>query len=292
MYFFNSKISAVFTFILTVLLVACNPKEPVTVVSVNGEEINLINEGSGDISIVLVHGFGNDNSIWSDQIGPLSEKYHVIALDLPGFGKSTRNRTEYAMTTYGSDVKEVVNALDLKKVVLVGFSMGTPVVLEAAQLMDDELMGLILVDHIKDTSIHFTDEMVQGIQGFLNDLMADPTQEKLVAGGFYKQNLESSTERVHTMLSTMEPFEGWNQAFVDIFKWANERDEMTLASAGAPIALINADYEPTNFDQISSLFPGIQIDVMKETGHCVMWDFPEKFNELVVANVERFSSEK
>lgn len=292
MHLINSKINGFCILFLAILFVACSPKEPITSVSANGEEINFINEGSGDLALVFVHGFGNNNSIWSDQVAHFSKEFQVIALDLPGFGVSTHNRTEWSMQAFGADVNAVVDALGLKNVILIGFSMGSPVVLEAAQLAGEELKGLILVDQIRDTKVHYSEEMIQGIQGFLNDLMAAPTQEKLVAGGFYTQNVEKSTQRVMDMMASMEPNEGWNASFLDIFKWENERDELALTNAGVPIALINADNQPTNSDNLRELVPGIQIDIMENTGHCVMWDFPEKFNALVEANIQRFLNSK
>ena len=56
-------------------------------VNVNGQNISYDERGRG-LPLVLVHGFPLDNRIWEAQQAALSDKYRVIAPDLPGFGKS------------------------------------------------------------------------------------------------------------------------------------------------------------------------------------------------------------
>jgi pimeloyl-ACP methyl ester carboxylesterase len=259
-----------------------------TSVSANGEEIVFTNAGEGDVALVFIHGWGNIKEIWKDQVAYFSENYQVIAIDLPGFGESTHNRTEWTMQAFGSDVQAVIDQLELDKVVLVGFSMGCAVALEAAQLAGDELLGVVLVDQMKDPSIYYNDEMVQGITGFLRDIVENPTKEKLVAGGFVTQNIDASYERIMTMLDPEASRVGWYESVADLFKWENERDEMLLKETTAPLALINADFQPMNLDTIRSIVPDIQIDVVKGSGHVIMWDFPDQFHAILEKDIDLF----
>ena len=56
-------------------------------VNINNQTINYTERGRG-LPLVLIHGFPLDNRIWESQVAALSDKYRVIAPDLPGFGKS------------------------------------------------------------------------------------------------------------------------------------------------------------------------------------------------------------
>jgi len=123
----SSKQFVFVLFIVLFVFTGCVPKPPVTMVNTNGEEIHFSNTGEGDIALVFIHGYGNYQGIWEGQIAHFSDRYQVIALDLPGFGLSSHNKTEWTMENFGKDVAGVVHELKLKKVVLIGFSMGAPV---------------------------------------------------------------------------------------------------------------------------------------------------------------------
>ena len=280
-----------FVFVLCIVLFVfteCVPKPPVTVVNTNGEEIHFSNTGEGDIALIFIHGFANYQGIWEGQIAHFSDRYQVIALDLPGFGLSSHNRKEWTMENFGKDVAGVVHELKLKKVVLIGFSMGAPVAVEAAHLLKNEVMGLILVDQVKDLKIHFSDETIAGIKGFMNDLLANPTEEKLVQGGFFKQHTAESFQKVLKMSAAQPSQVGWDDILSNIFKWDNERDEIAFGNLSVPVSLINAEHPPTNAEQLHEIISDLNIDIVENSGHCIFWDSPEEFNALIEKNVQNF----
>ncbi|HOO84300.1 MAG TPA: alpha/beta hydrolase, partial [Prolixibacteraceae bacterium] len=54
----------------------------------NQVEINYFEQGQGDITLLLLHGWCIDGTYWANQLEAFSKTYKVIAIDLPGFGKS------------------------------------------------------------------------------------------------------------------------------------------------------------------------------------------------------------
>jgi pimeloyl-ACP methyl ester carboxylesterase len=88
--------------------------------------------GDGSPSLVLVHGFACDHMHWSAQVEALSERHCVVTCDLRGHGYTPGNPQDCSIETYGADVAELVEALQLAPAVLVGHSMGCRIVLEAA----------------------------------------------------------------------------------------------------------------------------------------------------------------
>jgi pimeloyl-ACP methyl ester carboxylesterase len=107
--------------------------------SSDGVEIRYDVYGKGEPAIVLVHGWALDRALWEGQVPGLSKLHRVITLDLPGHGESGKNRSQWTMAAFGQDVKAVVDASGAKQVILVGHSMGGPVVLEAARAMREKL---------------------------------------------------------------------------------------------------------------------------------------------------------
>jgi pimeloyl-ACP methyl ester carboxylesterase len=81
---------------------------------------------------------------------------------------------------------------------------------------------------------------------------------------------------------------GWDDTLSNIIKWANERDEIAFGNLLVPVSLINSDHQPTNEDQLHSIISDLNIDIVENSGHCIFWDFPEKFNALIEKNVQNF----
>ena len=103
-------------------------------VSEDGVPIYFQSRGQGDYTLVFVHGWCTDMSYWDAQIPSFRVYYRVVTLDLAGHGRSGRDRAVWSMEAFGQDVAAVVRKLDLNNVILIGHSLGGPVVLEAARL--------------------------------------------------------------------------------------------------------------------------------------------------------------
>ncbi|CAL9296130.1 Non-heme chloroperoxidase [Streptomyces sp. SudanB148_2056] len=99
----------------------------ITVGQENSTDIELYYEdhGSGQ-PVVLIHGYPLDGHSWEKQTAALlAAGYRVIAYDRRGFGQSSQPTTGYDYDTFAADLNTVMETLDLRDAVLVGFSMGT-----------------------------------------------------------------------------------------------------------------------------------------------------------------------
>jgi pimeloyl-ACP methyl ester carboxylesterase len=90
-----------------------------------GIELSYEDHGSGR-PVVLIHGYPLDGRSWEKQTEALVEAGHrVITYDRRGFGRSSQTMTGYDYDTFAGDLDRVLTELDLRDVVLVGFSMGS-----------------------------------------------------------------------------------------------------------------------------------------------------------------------
>ena len=99
----------------------------ITVGKENSTPIDLYYEDHGSGSpVVLIHGWPLSGASWEKQTNALLAAGHrVITYDRRGFGRSSRTGIGYNYDTFASDLDKVLKKLDLKKVALVGFSMGS-----------------------------------------------------------------------------------------------------------------------------------------------------------------------
>ncbi len=88
-------------------------------------ELYYEDQGTGR-PVVLIHGYPLDGHSWELQTRELLASGHrVITYDRRGFGQSSKVGTGYDYDTFAADLNALLEALDLRDVVLVGFSMGT-----------------------------------------------------------------------------------------------------------------------------------------------------------------------
>ncbi|MBW2634745.1 MAG: alpha/beta hydrolase [Deltaproteobacteria bacterium] len=100
-------------------------------------------EGGKGETIVLLHGFGGNKEMWTDFAKFLTPEYHVIILDLPGHGKSTKAIEEWYTPEYQAErLDQFANALGLSKFHIAGNSMGGEISGEYAVKYPDRLLSV------------------------------------------------------------------------------------------------------------------------------------------------------
>jgi len=99
--------------------------------------------GTGDV-IVLLHGYLESSGIWSSFAERLSEKYHVITVDLPGHGLSDGYSESHSMEFMADVLRELLDRLNIRKVFLTGHSLGGYVALAFLELFPEHLTGYCL----------------------------------------------------------------------------------------------------------------------------------------------------
>jgi len=137
------------------------PQVPETkFVTSRGAKIRYADIGKGRV-IVLVHGFLESLEVWFGNgfAQELSKNYRVIAIDLPGHGKSECIGYVHRMERMASVVKDVMDSLGLRRYMLLGHSMGGYVALAFAEKFKDHLTGLCLFHStsLADTEAKKTD---------------------------------------------------------------------------------------------------------------------------------------
>ena len=274
---------------LTLFASGCSKGTGEAVTASGGVEISFDRQGEGKPTLIFVHGWANDRSVWDAQVAHFSKKYEVINVDLPGFGESDNHREEFTIGSFGDDIATIVEKLNLEQAVLIGFSMGAPVVIEAANRVPGKVLGVILVDDLHDVEAKVPPEAIADTATFFLDLVANPTNEKLVSGGFYTKNTEASFNRIAAMLEGA-PRDGWKEALLDTIRWLNEDCIQSISRVRAPIISINSDIRPTNIEAFRKYVPSFQAKIVPSTGHLVMWDAPDEFNLLLEESIQALNS--
>ena len=97
-------------------------------------------------ALILIHGFLGNKELWSFHVSTLRKSFRVIAIDLPGHGGSDALGYIHPMELLAEAIQQLITHLKLRRVVLVGHSLGAYVALAFAEKYPDTLLGLISVN--------------------------------------------------------------------------------------------------------------------------------------------------
>lgn len=104
-----------------------------------------IDQGNSDNVIFIVHGLASNAGFWRYVIPELSKKYRVIVVDLPGYGKSSKEPYSFTLSFYAEQVKRLADHLGIKKFTYMGHSMGGQIGLIYSMKYPAMLNKMILV---------------------------------------------------------------------------------------------------------------------------------------------------
>jgi pimeloyl-ACP methyl ester carboxylesterase len=109
--------------------------------------VSYFDAGSADApAVVLIHGLQDEADTWRHVFAPLAEKHRVIALDLPGFGRSDKTARKYTVQFFVDVVVELMDRLGIHYATLVGNSLGGMIAEVIALQHAARVLRLVLVD--------------------------------------------------------------------------------------------------------------------------------------------------
>lgn len=116
-------------------------------IKINGINVNYIDEGDGDV-VLMLHGWGSNASLYSSQIKLLKDKYRVIALNLPGHSGSDEPLEPFSVEDFARFTLDFLKTLDVKKVTLVGHSVGGRIIIKIMSFkdLDIDVSKIVLID--------------------------------------------------------------------------------------------------------------------------------------------------
>ena len=280
-----------FILALIVVLCSCTSREdsyyeaPVdaipSVITSAGAKIDHQVCGSGDPTLLFVHGWCIDKTYWSYQIDGFCSQYQIVTIDLPGFGKSGHNRDLWSIEQYGKDISNVIDLLQLNNVVLIGHSMGGDIILEAA-LQNDKVIALVGVDNFKDVGMEFTQELREEINGFLEVLEQNYSEVATAyAEGalFHPETDPMVAQRVIDNIQAADSTIAV-ASLQQLFEYT-QKESQKLSKLKQKLFLINSSYTPTDTEALDKTGVEYELFNIHNTGHYPMIEKPGEFNQLL-----------
>ncbi len=204
-------------------------------------------------------------------------------MDLGGHGSSGKNRNDWSIESFGSDVAAVAESIDAENIVLIGHSMGGPVVLEAATQIGNRVIGVIGVDTLKNvTALPMTPQ--QARDAFAVSAQEFPARtEAFVRNSFFIENSPVRlVDEIATNMAAADPVIA-EKSGASLMAY-HARDTLR-GLQGIAVILINADYSPTDQAALKSTYENSAVRIIEGSGHFVMLEKPTDFNVALRASI-------
>ncbi|HKL02743.1 MAG TPA: alpha/beta hydrolase [Cryomorphaceae bacterium] len=253
--------------------------------------------GSGAETIVFIHGLGSYAPAWKRTIEGLMGEYRCIAVDLPGYGKSSKGNYEGSMTFFSESVIMLLDSLGVDRAVFAGHSMGGQISIVTALKYPDRVSKLILVAPAG------IETFSEGEKEWFRDaitakgVMLTPLDaiESNIGQNFYKMPMEAffMVRDRYAMTGAGEDFLWYcNIIPKSVRGMVNQpviRDlpklkQPTLIVMGAADQLIPNRYlhggRPAKIAKMGGkLIPNSTVSIIPRAGHFVMFEKPREVNE-------------
>jgi pimeloyl-ACP methyl ester carboxylesterase len=114
------------------------------IMTLHGDRVAYRDEGAGEV-LLLIHGIGGSSDSWSGVIPLLAKKYRVIAPDLLGHGESDKPRGDYSVGFFAVLLRDLLDALDIPRVTVVGHSLGGGIAMQFAHQHGHYCKRIVLI---------------------------------------------------------------------------------------------------------------------------------------------------
>ena len=243
------------------------------------DSADLYYEVSGEgFPIIFAHGVGGNHAIWYKQISVFSQSYQVITFDHRGFGNSTDPLT-LGRNAFVSDLKALIDHLQLEKVVLVGQSMGGGTCVCFTCAYPEMVSALVIAD-----SLHGLEEpeVVKQIMDEARSKTRDLEQIERVLGIRFRQE-DPSAEILYRQINSFNATDQRSLAGQYEKLYTPEQ----LDEANVPILLI-AGTEDILFPidairEVKKLVKNSFIVEIQDSGHSAFFERATEFNDSVLS---------
>ena len=261
-------------FVLALVLLA--PAIPSRAATVDGVNVHWSGAGSGRQTVILVHGWTCDESSWKEQVPALSKSYRVITLDLPGHGKSGMPKA-FSMELFARAVEAVRAEAKVERAVLVGHSMGTPVIRKYALMYPNRVAGLVIVDGL----VQLPATGGQPGRGPI-PAMALAARESMVKGMFGPATTPALQQHILKMMlgAPEATATGAMNATWDTSQWSDQKITVPV------LALFAGTRALASEQAVKTLYPNAEYRTIPETAHFLMMEKPQEFNRMVSTFVD------
>jgi len=251
--------------------------------TLDGARIHYVNYGKGSEALVLIHGWTCNLDNWRDQFSDFAKRNRVMAIDLPGHGQSDKPQITYSMDLFARAVDAVMRDAKVKRAVLVGHSMGTPVARQFYRKYPQKTLAIVIVDGslrpFADKAM--MDRLIGGFRGAnykeaVSQMLTAISGPNLSTEARERIKASSLNTPQHVIVSAME-------GMADSSIWGEDKINVPVLAIMAK----NPFYPPNVEESFRKIAPQIEFQMWDGVGHFLMMEKPKEFNAAVLQFLDK-----
>ncbi|WP_213993706.1 alpha/beta hydrolase [Sodalis sp. dw_96] len=252
----------------------------------NGIQLNLVERGNGSPAIIFLHYWGGSSRTWRKVIAALPDSYHTIAPDLRGWGESAAPADNgFALIDFVNDILAMITALDVRKYVLVGHSMGGKIAQLLASQRPRGLAGLVLIAPAPPVPMLLTQEALLAME----NAYASPESVNMAIDHMLSAKPLSSGQRQQIVEDSLRGAPGAKIAWP---RYASQED-ISAEAAGivSPTVIIAGELDWVETAAVLKtallpLIPHALLHVLPGTGHLSPLESPAEIAGIIREFIE------
>ncbi len=229
----------------------------------------------GGTPVILLHGLAGSHEVWAAQVAHLRRRRRTVAFDMRGMGRSEAARDQdYSIASMAHDLRAVLDALTLDRVVLVGHSFGGAVAGAAAGTCRERVAGVLFVDPSGDAR-HQTAEALEELRaGLLPENYA-----RFTKGWFDSILIDAAPATRQAVLASLRatPREVFVAAITDLLSY--DPAPALVRYRGPRLSVVVERF--IGQGALHLVVPGLPHRVLTGVSHWPMLDRPGELNALL-----------
>lgn len=258
-----------------------------TITLEEGTRLHYVDAGSGGPPVVLLHAFPLHSAMWEPQVAALSDRFRVVAPDLPGFGASDGpgDPAAYSMERYAGAVAALLDRLEIGRAIVGGLSMGGYVALSFLRRHRSRLAGLVLADTRADVDTAEIRERRTRQQRLVAEEGTAALVDTMLEALLSEDTRKERPEVVETARRLMDnPPDGVIGA-LDAMKRRSDASAH-LAGIDVPTLVVVGEHDgpspPSVAEEVHAQIPRSRLVVIPGAGHLSNLEAPEAFNRALL----------
>lgn len=272
-------------------------------VAIHGRSVAYRELPGTGVPVLLIHGIGSSSDTWGDIPERLSTAgVHVVAVDLPGHGDSSRGAGDYSLGAMASTLRDLLDVLDIPLVHLVGHSLGGGVSMQFAYQFPERVETMVLVSSGGLGAETFAGLRAASLPGSELALRWVINSRTLRGAGWVGQKLALVGIQPHALSPRALETVGWlgdddrRAAFLSTLRSVvSPRGQRVSAveklhlMAGRRVLIVWGDRDPMipmkHGENAHALLPGSRFVVFPGAGHEPHVHDPQRFTALLLEHV-------
>lgn len=260
------------------------PKPQSQFAQLDGMRVHYLNYGRGSEALVFIHGWTCNANFWKANVPTFIGATRVIAVDLPGHGESDKPQATYSMDLFARAVDAVLQNAKVEHAVLVGHSMGAPVLRQFYRKFPAKVRALVIVDgSLKAMGTR------EQMSSFLEPLRKPDYLKSAEQSVTYLTNgMKNEAVRAEVKTAMLSaPQHVMVSAFEEMLNpevW-NEPVKFTVPVLALMAA--NPQWDKAYEAFVRETAPSVEYQVWPGVSHFLMMDEPQKFNGTVMTFLKR-----